>query len=73
MIGSYRAHGYSAQEIFDHYVDQFSTKLTDRVSLLPKKHLIKNDPLKKAFKADLPKTFEELNIKTYIGATDIKT
>lgn len=73
MIASYRANGYSAQEIFNHYVDQFSTKFTDRIILFPKKHLIKNDPLKKAFKADLPKTFEELIIKTYIGTTDIKT
>ena len=72
MIASYRAKGYSAQEIFDHY-STFSTKITDRITLVPKEHLIRNDLLKEAFKTSLPKTFEALNIKTYIGATDIKT
>jgi NTE family protein len=41
-----------------------------KINLLPKKCLIKNDFLTKAFTADLPADFKSLKKQLYIGATN---
>ncbi|MCX6822493.1 MAG: patatin-like phospholipase family protein [candidate division SR1 bacterium] len=69
IVGAYRCAGYPAWEAFDKFVSLFSFGVS-KINLLPKKSLIKNEFLKKAFTADLPDDFKKLKRTLYIGATN---
>ena len=70
ILGCYRAAGRTAQEMFEHF---YSLEIIpkDLLKLLPTKSILKTTLPQRLFKTDLPQTFEELNIKTYVGATDL--
>jgi len=42
------------------------------LNLIPKSSLLKNTLLKKQMEKELPKNFEDLNIPTFIGCTEVK-
>lgn len=71
IIGAYWCAGYSADEIFEKFIN-LKLFWLDKINLLPKKSFLKNDFLEKMFGDDLPSSFEELEIPLNIGATDIK-
>lgn len=70
IAASYRAAWYSADQIFDLFIDFW---LTSSLNLLPKKSIFKHDKLIKKFKTELPDTFEKLGKKIFLGCTDAKT
>jgi hypothetical protein len=44
--------------------------LSKDINLIPKESILTNKMLKKQITRDLPETFEELKIPTYIGCTN---
>ncbi len=72
LIGSYRSAGYSAQEIYDFFIDDHSFWVSS-INILSKQSLLKLNYFEKKFRKDLPKKFSDLKIKTYIWTTDVKT
>ncbi|MFA6255835.1 MAG: patatin-like phospholipase family protein [Candidatus Absconditabacterales bacterium] len=72
IVGSYRAAGYSAQEIYDIFFDKRSFGISS-INIFSKKSLLKLNYFEKRFTQNLPKKITDLKIKTYIGTTDVKT
>jgi NTE family protein len=72
VIWSYRAAGYSAQQIFDIFLAAHPFGLTS-LNIFSKESLLKADYFKKQFAKDLPKSITKLNIKTHIWATNVNT
>lgn len=72
LVGSYRAAGYSAQEIYDMFFGVNPFGLTS-INIFSKESLIKLNYFEKKFTADLPKKISDLNITTYIWTTDTKS
>ncbi len=72
MIGAYRCNWYSADEIFNKFID-FNIFWLTKFNFFPKISLLRNTSLKNHFEEDLPDSFEKLNKKLYIGATDTNT
>ncbi len=72
IVGSYRAAGYTAQQIYDMYFNVRPFWLLS-LNLLSMKSILKVDYFKKQFTKDLPKDISQLKIKTYIWTTDAKT
>ncbi|MFZ2150979.1 MAG: patatin-like phospholipase family protein [Candidatus Absconditicoccaceae bacterium] len=72
IILSYRCSGYSAQEIFNKFIDFNIFGLT-KINFYPKVSLLKNSSLKDNFEKDLPNRFEKLDKILYVGATNINT
>ena len=72
IIAAYRSAGRTVQEMYDSFIE-LPLKGWNRLNLLPKNNIIKNDILKKKFKKDLPATFEELKKKIYIGCSEMNT
>ncbi|HBB03451.1 TPA: hypothetical protein DCZ39_00910 [Patescibacteria group bacterium] len=64
-VGSYRAAGYSAQEIHDMYFTSRAFGLSS-INIFSKTSLLRLNYFKKDFIKDLPKKITDLNIKTYI-------
>ena len=69
IVWSYRAAGYSAQEIFD-LLSSVKVLSLKTFNFKIGKSLLSHDFLKDRFVQDLPKTFGELKKKMYIGAVD---
>ena len=72
LLVSYRAAGYSADKILSLFLKSEFLSLTKNLNFLPKVSLLKNTLLKKQMEKELPKSFEELKIPTFIGCTEIK-
>ncbi len=72
IIWSYRCSGYSADEIFNKFI-QLKIFWITKFNLFPKISLLKNSTLSSYFEQDLKNKFEDLNKKLYIWATDINT
>jgi len=69
-VGSYRAAGWTASEIYDRFI-AMEMSPTKRLKFPPKKSLLTNAVIKKQLEKDLPKNFEELSMKMYVSATDV--
>jgi len=69
IVGSYWAAGYSAQEIFDTMIG-FKLMSWKMLNLLSKKSLLAHTLLKEKFSHELPKHFEDLKKKLFIGCVD---
>ncbi|MEI7557649.1 MAG: hypothetical protein WCJ45_02110 [bacterium] len=65
MIGSYRAAGYSAQEIYDIYFGVNPFGLAS-INIFSKESILNLDYFEEKFTKDLPKKITDLKIKTYI-------
>ncbi len=72
VVLSYRCNWYSAQEIFDKFLD-FKIFGLNKINFFPSISLLKNNLLKDNFEKDLPNEFEKLNKKIYIWTTDTNT
>jgi len=72
IIASYRAAGYSAQEIYDIFFGASPFGITS-INIFSKESLLKLNYFEKRFTQDLPKKIADLKIKTYIWTTDVKT
>lgn len=70
IVASYRAAGYTAEQIYDIFMNHNSFGLSS-INLLTKQSLLKLNSFEKMFYKDLPKDFSDLQIKTYIWTTDI--
>ena len=70
IVASYRAAGYTAEQIYDIFMHHNSFGLSS-INLLTKQSLLKLNSFEKMFYKDLPKDFSDLQIKTYIWTTDI--
>ncbi len=71
LIGSYRAAGYSAQEIYDIYFGVNPFGLAS-INIFSKESILNLDYFEEKFTKDLPKKITDLKIKTYIWTTDVK-
>lgn len=72
IAATYRAAGRKAQKIFERLFE-ITVAPSKWLHLSFSSHLLKSTLPKKYFEEDLPHTFEELHIKTYVGATDMYT
>lgn len=72
LLVSYWAAGYSADKILKLFLHSEFLKLSKNLNLIPKHSLLKTTYLKKQLEKELPSTFEELNIPTFIGCTEVK-
>lgn len=70
IIWAYRSNWYSADEIFEKFID-FKIFWITKINVIPSISLLKNTTLKKIFEKDLPQNFWQLEKKLYIWATDI--
>ncbi len=70
IVASYRAAGYSAQEIYEKFSTTKKFFGFNAFNLFPKKSLIKSLPIGQQFAIDLPKDIADLQKKVYIGVTD---
>lgn len=72
IIGAYWTAGYTAQEIYDIFIQFVKGKLFSwkSIGIHKKTSLLSNTLIKEQFEENLPKTFEELHKKLYIGAVD---
>lgn len=72
LLVSYRSAGYSADEILTRFLKSDFLNFSKNLNLIPKSSLLKNTLLKKQMEKELPKNFEDLNIPTFIGCTEVK-
>jgi len=72
IIGSYRCSWYSADEIFDKFIDLKIFWIT-KLNFFSSISLLRSTSLKNLFEKDLPNSFEKLDRKLYIGTTDTNT
>lgn len=72
IIGAYRCSGYSAQEIFNKFID-FKIFWITKINFFPNISILKNSFFKKHFEEDLPDSFWKLNKTLHIWATNINT
>lgn len=73
MLVSYRAAGYSAQEIYEKFITTKEIFSLSALNILPKKSLLKSSGLYAQFQRDLPDQISELPTKVYIGTTNANT
>ncbi len=73
IIASYRAAGYSADQIFQEFMNTKKLFNITALNIFSKKSLLKNTTLQQRFTKDLPQYISDLPKKVYIGATDIHT
>ncbi len=71
IVGSYRAAGYSAQEIYDVFFNARPFGFSS-INIFSKQSLLKENFFEKQFTKDLPKKISDLKIKTYIWTTDTR-
>ncbi len=72
IIGAYRSSWYTADDMFQKFID-FNFFWLTKINLLPNLSILKNDHIKIIFEKDLPKDFKKLNKKLYIWTTDTNT
>ncbi|GHW02623.1 hypothetical protein AGMMS50249_4090 [candidate division SR1 bacterium] len=72
IIASYRASGWTADQIFEQF-SNLSTSALKWISKKPTKSLLSTSILQSYFTKDLPQTFAELKKPVFIGASDINT
>lgn len=72
IIGSYRAAGYSAEEIYSIGANSEPFGISS-INIFSNKSLLNLDFFKTLFTKDLPKKITDLKIKMFIWATDCKT
>ncbi|MDR2416311.1 MAG: hypothetical protein LBD75_07115 [Candidatus Peribacteria bacterium] len=65
IAAAYRAAGRKAQNIFER-LSSIDIAPSKWIHLPPTTHLLKSALPKKYFEEDLPETFEQLRIKTYL-------
>ena len=70
LLASYWAAWYNADKIVELFLNSEFLDLSKDLNLLPKASMLSNKMLKKQIERDLPETFEELKIPTYIWCTD---
>jgi predicted acylesterase/phospholipase RssA len=70
LLASYWAAWYNADKIVELFLNSEFLDLSKDLNLLPKSSMLSNKMLKKQIERDLPETFEELKIPTYIWCTD---
>lgn len=70
LLASYWTAWYKADEIMDLFLEWDFMNLSKDINLIPKESILTNKMLKKQITRDLPETFEELKIPTYIGCTN---
>ncbi len=73
ILTSYRAAGYSADEIFDKFIHTKKFLNIYALNILSKKSLLKSSGLTEQFKKDLPQDISKLSHKVYIGVTNANT
>lgn len=73
MLASYRASGYSADEIFDKFINTKNFLNISAFNILSKKSLLKSNRFTEQFKKDLPDDISNLSHKVYIGVTNANT
>lgn len=72
LVGTYRAAGYSAQEIYDMFFDKRPFEFSS-INIFSKESLLKLNYFEKKFDKDLPKKITDLKIKIYIWTTNVRT
>lgn len=72
ILASYRAAGYSAQEIYDIFYNARPFGVMS-INLISKQSLVKLDYFQKKFTEDLPKKITDLKTKVYIWTTEVKS
>lgn len=72
IVGSYRAAGYTAEQIYNIYFNASPFWIMS-INILSRKSLLKMDYFQSQFKKDLPKDISDLKKKVYIWTTDAKT
>jgi NTE family protein len=70
MAASYRAAGRKATDICERLIDKNAFNRSN-IKLPPVSAIIKDEPIREMFKADLPQKLEDLQMKVYIGTTDL--
>lgn len=70
LLASYWAAWYEANKIVELFLDSEFMSLSKDINLLPKTSILSNKMLKKQIERDLPETFEELKIPTFVGCTN---
>ncbi len=73
MLASYRAAGYTVEEIYNKFSDTKKFLNIYALNLFSKKSLLKSSGLHDQFKKDLPKDISNLSKKVHIGVTDANT
>jgi predicted acylesterase/phospholipase RssA len=71
IVWCYRSAGYSAQEIYDIFINDHSFGFSS-INIFSKQSLLKLNYFENKFKKDLPKDIRDLKIKTYIWTTDAR-
>jgi len=71
LVGSFWAAWMKADRVFDKFID-FKLVGLNRVNFLLGEGILKWNYLREFIQKDLPKTFEELKIPFFVGATDLK-
>ncbi len=72
ILASYRAAGYSAEQIYHIFYDTKPFTMFS-LNLFSKKSIMKADFFEKQFSRDLPANIKDLTLKTYIWTTDTNT
>lgn len=72
LIGSYWSAGYSAQEIYDTFLNEPSFGISS-LNILSRQSLLRPNYLEKKFTKDLPQDITDLKIPIYIWTTDTNT
>ncbi|MDR0369910.1 MAG: hypothetical protein LBH96_05410 [Candidatus Peribacteria bacterium] len=70
MAASYRAAGRKAEDICERLIAKNAFNMSN-LKLPPLTGIIKEQPVWEMFSEDLPEKIENLNMKIYIGVTDL--
>lgn len=73
MLASYRAAGYSTDEIFNIFIDAKKFLNIYAINIFSRKSLLKSDGILQQFQKDLPTDISKLSPKVCIGTTNANT